>query len=88
MLRPRRFRTPTKTRILAGGKLFFATDRSYPVLTGGQGSEVALLLRRLKQRVKDCAAPFAQGVETSVTGMPTTTRMPCSFAVRSVSSGK
>ena len=35
-----------RARILVGGKLFFITDRSYPVLTGGQGNEVALLLRR------------------------------------------
>src|SRR6202030_1832573 len=46
------------------------------------------LSRRLKERVNDCAALLAQGVEVSVTGMPTTARMPCSFAVRSVSSGK
>jgi putative lipoprotein len=40
-------RYAVRARILAGGKLFFTTDRSYPVLTGGQGSEVALLLRRV-----------------------------------------
>jgi uncharacterized lipoprotein YbaY/uncharacterized lipoprotein NlpE involved in copper resistance len=35
-----------RARILVGERLFFITDRSYPVLTGGQGNEVALLLRR------------------------------------------
>jgi uncharacterized lipoprotein YbaY len=35
-----------RARILVGGRLFFITDQSYPVLTGGQGNEVALLLRR------------------------------------------
>ena len=33
-------------RILVGGKPFFITDRSYPVLSAGQGNEVTLLLRR------------------------------------------
>jgi len=33
-------------RILVDGKLFFSTDQSYPVLTGGQSNEVSLLLRR------------------------------------------
>src|SRR5262252_8469497 len=32
-------------RILVDGKLFFSTDQSYPVLTGGQSNEVSLLLR-------------------------------------------
>jgi hypothetical protein len=35
-----------RARILVHGKLFFITDQSYPVLTGGQGNEVTLLLRR------------------------------------------
>ncbi len=39
-------RYTVRARILVGGKLFFITDRSYPVLTGGQGYEVALQLRR------------------------------------------
>jgi uncharacterized lipoprotein YbaY/heat shock protein HslJ len=39
-------RYSVRARILAGGKLFFITDQSYPVLTGGHGNEVALLLRR------------------------------------------
>jgi uncharacterized lipoprotein YbaY/heat shock protein HslJ/uncharacterized lipoprotein NlpE involved in copper resistance len=39
-------RYSVRARILVGGKLFFTTDRSYPVLTEGQGNEVALLLRR------------------------------------------
>ena len=39
-------RYAVRARILVGGELFFVTDRSYPVLTGGQGNEVALLLRR------------------------------------------
>jgi copper homeostasis protein (lipoprotein) len=39
-------RYSVRARILVGGKLFFVTDRSYPVLTGGQGNELALLLRR------------------------------------------
>ncbi len=41
-----RHRYAVRARILVGGKLFFTTDQSYPVLTGGQGNEVALLLRR------------------------------------------
>ena len=39
-------RYAVRARILVGGELFFSTDRSYPVLTGGHGNEVALLLRR------------------------------------------
>ncbi|MGH8470128.1 MAG: YbaY family lipoprotein [Gammaproteobacteria bacterium] len=39
-------RYAVRARILVRGKLFFITDRSYPVLTGGYGNEVALLLRR------------------------------------------
>ena len=39
-------RYAVRARILVDGKLFFTTDRSYPVLTGGQGNEVTLLLRR------------------------------------------
>ncbi len=39
-------RYSVRARILVGGKLFFTTDESYPVLTGGRGNEVALLLRR------------------------------------------
>ena len=39
-------RYAVRARILVGGELFFITDQSYPVLTGGQGNEVALLLRR------------------------------------------
>ena len=39
-------RYAVRARILVGGEPFFITDRSYPVLTGGQGNEVALLLRR------------------------------------------
>jgi hypothetical protein len=35
-----------RARILMSGRLFFITDQSSPVLTGGQGNEVALLLRR------------------------------------------
>src|SRR5262245_32467865 len=33
-------------RILSGGKPFFITDQSYPVLTQGRGKEVSLQLRR------------------------------------------
>jgi putative lipoprotein len=36
-----------RARILVDGKLLFTTDRSYPVLTGGQGREVAMQLRRV-----------------------------------------
>jgi uncharacterized lipoprotein YbaY/heat shock protein HslJ/uncharacterized lipoprotein NlpE involved in copper resistance len=39
-------RYTVRARILVGGELFFITDQSYPVLTGGQGNEVTLLLRR------------------------------------------
>jgi len=39
-------RYAVRARILVGGELFFSTDRGYPVLTGGHGNEVALLLRR------------------------------------------
>ena len=35
-----------RARILSGGKLFFTTDQSYPVLTQGRSKEVSLLLRR------------------------------------------
>jgi putative lipoprotein len=35
-----------RARILVDGKPFFATDQTYPVLTGGGGSEVELMLRR------------------------------------------
>ena len=40
-------RYAVRARILVGGKLFFTTDQHYPVLTGGKGNEVALLLRRV-----------------------------------------
>jgi copper homeostasis protein (lipoprotein) len=40
-------RCVVRARILVGGKLFFTTDQHYPVLTGGKGNEVALLLRRV-----------------------------------------
>jgi uncharacterized lipoprotein NlpE involved in copper resistance len=36
-----------RARILVHGKPFFISDQSYPVLTGGKGNEVALLLRRV-----------------------------------------
>lgn len=36
-----------RARILADGRLLLITDRSYPVLAAGQGTEVALLLRRV-----------------------------------------
>jgi copper homeostasis protein (lipoprotein) len=39
-------RYAVRARILVGGKLFFTTDQHYPVLTGGRGNEVTLLLRR------------------------------------------
>jgi copper homeostasis protein (lipoprotein) len=35
-----------RARILAGGRPLLATDRSYPVLTRGNGRQVSLLLRR------------------------------------------
>ena len=40
-------RYSVRARILVDGKLFFTTDQHYPVLTGGKGNEVALLLRRV-----------------------------------------
>jgi len=40
-------RYAVRARVLVGGELLFSTDRSYPVLTGGQGNEVMLLLRRV-----------------------------------------
>ena len=39
-------RYTVRARILVGGRLFFTSDQSYPVLTGGQGNEVEVLLRR------------------------------------------
>jgi putative lipoprotein len=39
-------RYAVRARILADGKLLFATDQQYLVLTGGHGNEVKLLLRR------------------------------------------
>src|SRR5262245_61480950 len=35
-----------RVRITAGDRLLFFTDRSYPVLTRGSGTDVAILLRR------------------------------------------
>lgn len=35
-----------RARILVRGRLVFVTDGSYPVLTGGRGNEVDLVLRR------------------------------------------
>jgi len=35
-----------RSRILVNGTVWFDTDQSYPVLTGGRGSDVQLLLRR------------------------------------------
>ena len=39
-------RYSVRARILVDGKPFFITDQHYPVVTGGHGNEVALLLRR------------------------------------------
>jgi putative lipoprotein len=39
-------RYAVRARIMVEGKLFFTTDQSYPVLTGGNGNEVRMLLRR------------------------------------------
>ena len=44
-IEPRR-RYVVRARILVGDRLFFTTDQTYPVLTGGQGNEVALVMRR------------------------------------------
>lgn len=43
-----------RARIVADGKLFFTTDQHYPVLTGGHGNDVSLLLKRV-------AAPSSNG---------------------------
>jgi putative lipoprotein len=42
-----RHRYVVRAWILAGGKLLFFSDQSYPVLTAGHGGEVALTLRRM-----------------------------------------
>ena len=42
----RNHRYVVRARILSGGKLFFTTDQSYPVLTQGRGKDVSVLLRR------------------------------------------
>jgi putative lipoprotein len=42
---PRR-RYAVRARILVDEKPFFVTDQNYPVLTGGKGNEVELMLRR------------------------------------------
>jgi copper homeostasis protein (lipoprotein) len=55
-----------EARILVGGRLFFTSDQSYPVLTGGQGHEVEVLLRR-------AAGPASGGA-----GSPG--RLPATFA--------
>jgi len=47
-------------KVLVAGKLFFVTRKPYPVLTGGRGHEVALLLRRAS----------APGPAVGVTGVP------------------
>ena len=39
-------RYAVRARILVGEQLLFTTDQQYPVLTGGHGHEVQLLLRR------------------------------------------
>jgi putative lipoprotein len=36
-----------RARILVDGKLLFTTDQHYPVLTGGHGDQVSLLLKRV-----------------------------------------
>jgi putative lipoprotein len=43
-----RHRYVVRARILVDGELLFTTDRSHLVLTGGQGSDVSLLLRRAR----------------------------------------
>ncbi len=53
-----RHRYVVRARILVSGKLFFTTDQSYPVLTGGHGNEVALLLRRAGS-----SGPVGKGAE-------------------------
>jgi uncharacterized lipoprotein YbaY/heat shock protein HslJ/uncharacterized lipoprotein NlpE involved in copper resistance len=47
-----------RARVLVNGKLFFTTDRSYPVLTARHGDEVALLLRRAGS-----SGPVREGTE-------------------------
>jgi uncharacterized lipoprotein YbaY len=42
-----RRRYTVRARIRVGGKLLFTTDQYYPVLTGGNGNEVILMLRRI-----------------------------------------
>ncbi len=49
-----------RARILVAEKPFFTTDQQYPVLTGGRGHEVAVLLRRAS----------APGPAIDVTGVP------------------
>jgi putative lipoprotein len=50
-IEPRR-RYVVRARVLVGDRLFFTTDQAYPALTGGQGSEVALVMRRTSGQVQ------------------------------------
>jgi len=50
-IEPRR-RYVVRARILVGDRLFFTTDQTYPVLTGGQSNVVALMMRRTSGQVQ------------------------------------
>jgi putative lipoprotein len=57
-------RYAVRTRILVGDRLMFATDSSYPVLTQGHGTTVAMLLRRVG------SGPLAPSGPTGSSGPP------------------
>jgi putative lipoprotein len=51
-------RYAVRARILVDGRLLFATDQHYPVLTGGQGRNVAVQLRRVAAPAQTSEAPL------------------------------
>jgi putative lipoprotein len=51
-------RYAVRARILVDGKLLLTTDQHYPVLTGGQGSAVALQLRRVSATAQPNEEPL------------------------------
>jgi uncharacterized lipoprotein YbaY/uncharacterized lipoprotein NlpE involved in copper resistance len=54
-----------RAQLSAGGRLWFTTDRMYPVLTGGAGDTVSLLLRKVGG-----PAPAQPGVGGPLGGLP------------------
>lgn len=66
-----------RARVTAGGRLLFTTTQRYPVLTGGAGREVALVLARVGGAD---SAPAAAGTDTPPPSAPPPNPAPAAAA--------